>query len=532
MRAQTSFVVVALLTVNACRPADWTEIAAALTDLLAAKPLTSNVAVWTDVRAFYAQRGNAPAWVTDRRASYAMTALEVLRTAPDHGFAAADYDEPDLTEELNTLRDEGEGPGRIRRLAELDVRITTSMLALSRDVALGRTLPTSFHRHWKARRPAPNFVGALERAANGDLATWLDTLRPRHAEYVDLQQALKNLQGQLQRGGWPIVPSRILKPGESHPSVRVLRQRLAASGELGGDAATNGSPSYDKDIAAGVRAFQEHHAIKATGIADPATVAAMNVPLEDRIGQVVVNLERWRWMPDDFGARHFVINIPSYLLMAREDGKTVLDIRVVVGKPGNETPVFSRQLETVVFSPYWNVPDSIVEGETAPAAARDPNYLSRNGIDILRVSKSGATPVHPSDVDWDNPDEIKRLAFRQRPGSNNALGHVKFLLPNEFNVYLHDTPADALFARPGRAFSHGCIRVEEPETLAKYVLRDYPDWDELRIFAAMRSGVEQAVKVKEPIPVHIVYFTVWVDERGGLHFYPDVYQYDRDRHST
>jgi murein L,D-transpeptidase YcbB/YkuD len=275
-----------------------------------------------------------------------------------------------------------------------------------------------------------------------------------------------------------------------------------------------------------VKSFQELHQLPATGIVDAATLAALNVPLEWRIQQVAINLQRWRWMPDDFGERHFFVNIPYFHLVARESGKPVMDIRVVVGKPGHNTPVFSEDMTTVVFSPYWNIPDTIAENETAPAVARDPNYLAKQGIEILRVSSSGTQAVNSSDVDWNNPDAVKGLVFRQKPGDGNALGHVKFLFPNQYNVYLHDTPADALFAKPGRAFSHGCVRVEEPEVLAEYVLKGYSEWPEQRIFDAMHSGNEQQVKLKEKIPVHIAYFTAWVDENGGLHFQPDIYGYD------
>jgi murein L,D-transpeptidase YcbB/YkuD len=179
-----------------------------------------------------------------------------------------------------------------------------------------------------------------------------------------------------------------------------------------------------------------------------------------------------------------------------------------------------------VFSPYWNVPDSIVEGETAPSAARDPGFLKRNNIEILRVTKSGATTVDPSTVNWDDPEELKALAFRQKPGAKNALGHVKFLFPNPYDVYLHDTPADALFARPGRAFSHGCVRVEQPEALAKWVLKDSPEWTGEKIVEAMNAGEEQHVKLKQAIPVHIVYFTAWADDAGTVRLDPDVYGYD------
>jgi murein L,D-transpeptidase YcbB/YkuD len=282
------------------------------------------------------------------------------------------------------------------------------------------------------------------------------------------------------------------------------------------------------DLTAAVKSFQELHALAPTGIVDDKTLAALNVPLDWRIRQVAINMQRWRYMPDDLGERHFLVNIPYYHLVARESGKPVMDIRVVVGKPGNNTPVFSDEMETVVFSPYWNIPDTIAENETAPAVARDPNYLARQGIEVMRISSSGTETVNAADVKWDDPDAVKGLVFRQKPGDGNALGHVKFLFPNKHNVYLHDTPADALFAKPGRAFSHGCIRVEEPEMLAKYVLKDYPEWDDQSIFAAMRAGVEKHVKLKKAIPVHIAYFTAWVDENGGLHFQPDIYGYDKD----
>jgi murein L,D-transpeptidase YcbB/YkuD len=231
-------------------------------------------------------------------------------------------------------------------------------------------------------------------------------------------------------------------------------------------------------------------------------------------------------MPDDFGARHFIVNIPLYHVYAVENGKVVKDIRVVVGKPGHETPIFSDEMTTVVFSPYWNIPDSIAEGETAPAMARNPGYLASHHIEILRRGSSGESAVDPSTINWDDPSAVKDLAFRQKPGADNALGHVKFLFPNQYNVYLHDTPADELFARPGRAFSHGCVRVEEPETLAMYVLRDSPEWTKEKILEAMNAGVEKQVPLKEKIPVHIVYFTTWVDDQDGLHFQPDIYGYD------
>jgi murein L,D-transpeptidase YcbB/YkuD len=325
--------------------------------------------------------------------------------------------------------------------ARFDVDLTAALLALGRDVAVGRARPDAIDTRWKARRTPPDLPATLSQAHGAGLASWLDSIRPAHPEYAALQKVLA-------------------------ASAAAVRQSIA------------------------------------------------------------LNMERWRWMPDDLGARHLLVNIPAFHMAAREDGRTVLDMRVVVGTIEHRTPIFSGDMSTIVFSPYWNVPESIAEGETAPAAARDPDFLARNNIDILRASKGEAAVVDPSDVDWDDPEELKTLSFRQRPGPNNALGHVKFLFPNTYDVYLHDTPADALFARPGRAFSHGCVRLEQPEELARYLLRGRKEWDDERIAAAMLSGTEKHVALEDEIPVHIVYFTVWPNGTGGVDAWPDVYGYD------
>ena len=530
MRGLTGIVaIVVLTTICACKSApNPHEVTPALERVVAGQPLPKvEPSTWSDVRAFYTQRQTTPAWVDHRRPTEkAAQIIAVLNTARQHGFDPADYAAAELLEMSQAVEKiDKESPERLDRLAEFDARMTAALVRFGRDVAVGREHGDA---NWKARRKAPDMVAAVAGAAD-DPGTFVDRVRPPHAEYVALQEALDDLNGQKDKGGWVKV--------RSAKAVDDLRQRLLMSGHLKGSGIGEqgagsrdqgaGSSKPDEELRDAVKSFQELHSIAATGIVDQATLAALNVPLDWRIRQVAINLQRWRYMPDDLGERHFFVNIPYYHLVARESGKSVMDIRVVVGKPGNNPPIFSEDMETVVFSPYWNIPDTIAENETAPAVARDPNYLARQGIEILRVSSSGTETVDAADVNWDSAESLKGLAFRQKPGAGNALGHVKFLFPNAHNVYLHDTPADALFARPGRAFSHGCVRVEEPEVLAKYVLRDYPEWNDESIFAAMRAGVEKHVKLKKKIPVHIAYFTAWVDENGGLHFQPDIYGYDR-----
>jgi murein L,D-transpeptidase YcbB/YkuD len=226
------------------------------------------------------------------------------------------------------------------------------------------------------------------------------------------------------------------------------------------------------------------------------------------VQQIVMNMERWRWLPEDLGSRYVLVNIPAFRLDVIEDGKSVLGTKVVTGNKGNRTPVMADRMTYVVFSPYWNIPPDIVKKEIAPKVDKDPGYLERNHIEV--------------DADGGR--------YRQRPGPGNSLGLVKFVFPNHFNVYLHDTPAQALFNRIERDFSHGCVRLEQPMDLAKYVLRDQPEWSEEKISAAMHAGTERTVTLRQPLPVYLVYFTAW-EENGSLRTVPDVYGYDR-RHNA
>lgn len=245
------------------------------------------------------------------------------------------------------------------------------------------------------------------------------------------------------------------------------------------------------------------------------------------VDRVRANLDRWRWVPDDFGSRHIVVNVPEFVLRARERGETVLDMRVVVGKPnGHETPLFSAAIETVVFNPYWNIPESIVLSETVPALTKDPEYLERQNIEVLKVSAKGTSHVDPRDVDWSDPDALRVLHIRQQPGDGNALGQVKFLFPNQHAVYLHDTPSKALFARDSRAFSHGCVRVADPRALAEYVLEGTIDGTPQRIAHLLDRDDEAHVAVREGIPVHLVYFTVVAGPDGQPRFLKDIYRID------
>lgn len=482
-------------------------------------------AVRGDVQAFYDARDGAPAWMGRRApSSRAAAGIRTLALAGDHGFDPEDYGRSELDRARGRLveDDAGDDQTRGRELARFDVELSAALLALGRDVALQ---PAARGNVEGKGRDTADFGASLARALDDDLLAWLDAVRPQHPEYAALQRALGDLRAERGEAEWPRVEARALEPGDRGPGVESLRARLAASRDLATSRAAG--TAYDDDVRDAVAAFQERHGLAADGVAGPDTIAALNVPLAARMRQMAVNLARWRSLPDDLGSPHILVNIPAFELAVREDGRDALTMRVIVGAPTTPTPTFADRVETVVFSPFWHIPESIALGETAPKAAADADYLRRQRIDVLRTGQGAPELIDPADVNWDDPEEVRNLALRQRPGPGNALGHVKFLFPNRYSVYLHDTPDDALFERSSRALSHGCVRVGEPQALAEFVLGDDPAWTGERIAEAMTAGTAQHVAVPAAVPVYLAYFTARVGPDGRVGFLPDVYGYDR-----
>jgi murein L,D-transpeptidase YcbB/YkuD len=321
-------------------------------------------------------------------------------------------------------------------------------------------------------------------------------------------------------GGWPQLPATLkLKPGQSNRSIPLLARRLSVTGDFSGSP-PDGQTTYGADLQEAVKRFQRRHGLTDDGVVSAATLAQMNVPVDRRIEQIALNLERWRWLPRQLGDRHILVNIPEYRLEVWDHDAVPLSMRVVVGKKSTPTPIFNDEMTHVVFAPYWNVPTDIAANETIPSIVKDPAFLRRTNMEIL--DKAG-NPIDPESIDLDHPGAYR---FRQRPGGNNSLGFVKFMFPNQFNVYLHDTPADSLFARAVRSFSHGCVRVEQPEKLAAYVLADQPAWTSDRIEEAMHGGQERTVKLLAPIPVYLGYWTARTSSDGQLQFRDDLYGID------
>lgn len=466
------------------------------------------------VRAFYKSDGYQLIWIDGNKPSRRYRELrQTLGAAEDHGLPAGLYKLP-LDGTSSDVIEAQQAPA-------WDVRATAAFFRYFLHLTSGRLDPRTLQALWTLKPEKPNLVAALvDAVAQDNLQEVMDRLQPPHLEYRELQKALVRYRAIAAKGGWPALPPTLrLKPGEHSEVMPVLRKRLALEGDL--DAQQEGltATAYDDRVVEAVKRFEERHRLKPDGLVDTETLRAMNTPIEQRIRAIELNLERWRWLPDHLPARYLVVNVPDFRLEVIENEHAVFGMRVVVGAPDNKTPIFADEMTHVIFSPYWNVPPNIAREETIPRAAIDPGFLVRNNMEV--VAPSGEV-VDPHAVDWSN---AAGLRIRQRPGSGNALGGVKFMFPNNFDVYLHDTNANKLFDRMERGLSHGCVRVEEPERLAQYVLRDQPEWNAEAIRAAMTSGREQHVKLKAPLPVYILYKTAWVHD-GGVRFLKDIYGHD------
>ena len=333
--------------------------------------------------------------------------------------------------------------------------------------------------------------------------------------FSDVNQSYKDLSTQLKKytdiakaGGWPSIPESIKKIKKGHKSADVvaLKKFLNITGDF---RQQDSSAIYDDSIIKAVKNFQSRFGFTQNGSITSATLKEMNVPVTERIKQILINMNRMRWLPQKPEGQLIIVNIPEFKLIVYDGKNKIFDMPVVVGKDGHNTTIFSNKLTTLVFCPHWDVPESIVKKEILPSIDKDKNYLKKNDMEI--TGKINGLPV-----------------IRQKPGNKNSLGKVKFLFPNSFNIYFHDTPAKSLFNSDVRAFSHGCIRLKDPEKLADYLLINDPAWTPEKINKTMKSNNEKFVSLKNPFPVFITYYTAWVDENGQLNFRNDIYGHDKD----
>lgn len=480
---------------------------------------------------FYAHNGHRLVWCDESgelRESTA-TLLNALRSAGEHGLDPEQYAFSRLEQLKEKIVKATLDDAAAARLADFDLLMTAAFLRYASDLTTGRVHPDEIRNDWHTNPPELDPAAKLDLALKeGKLEELIATLPPPHEGYARLREALKKLREVDAGGGWPQVPTGPpLAPGARGPRVAALRQRLSGSpvpADAAAYASTGAGDQYDAALADSVRRFQSLHGIEPDGKVDARTLGELNSPVDQRIRQVELNLERWRWIPRRLGDPCVILNIPAFELQYRKGGATVLRMRIVVGQAFTPTPVFSDQIVAVVANPPWNVPESISLKEYLPELRENPKAFAKRGLRIMEGPEENAREIDPAKVNWRRVDEEDfPYHIRQDPGPDNALGRVKFHLTNDFHIYLHDTPARSLFGHSDRDLSHGCIRVEKPLELAARIL-DEPARELLR--EALETTEERHLPVKPPVPIHLVYLTAWVDEAGALHFSPDVYDHD------
>ena len=466
------------------------------------------------LKAFYEQRAFAPVWVDATGPNERGQALlRIFDSSGRDGLVPADYD-PGPSARVG---------GDVSHLASTEIGLSAALLRYATDIRRGRAVPEKMDENQRiAPRPIDPAQVLTGAASAADTDAYLALLAPADPFYLGLRQALDRYWAIAAAGGWPtIAPGGKLVPGAADSRVSSLRRRLQLTGDLAGDPLGVTSNHYDDSVRQSVRRFQQRHGLPATGEVNAATLQALNVPVATRIGQILVNLERARWLPEDLGDPYVLVNMAAFELDVVEAGKSVLEMRVVVGERDKETPIFSDEISYIEINPYWNVPKSIAYKEKLPQLRRNPYALV--GQDI-RVFAPGGGAIDPGTVNWAAVGSNFPYRLRQEPGPKNALGRIKFMFPNPYDVYMHDTPSRALFKRQVRAFSHGCIRVEKPMELAQFLLGS--GWSRARIERAIAGGKNTAIILARPVPVHLVYLTAWVDAEGVVQFRDDLYNRD------
>ncbi|GIT98844.1 murein L,D-transpeptidase [Sulfurovum sp. TSL1] len=382
---------------------------------------------------------------------------------------------------------------------------------------------------WVTYRPGFGPLSLLETAAmSGSLSELFAQAAPKEYHYKALQTSLIKYQEMQKSGGWPIIAFKgVLKPGESHDIVPLLRERLRITGDYG-RCNSREEYRYDSCLKEAIVHFQKRHGLEDEGIIGTKTMAALNVPIEKRIEQIRLNLDRIKWLHERNAKRHIIINIPAFTLFFEEDNALRLQMEVITGTRKNPTPVFSNTVRTIVLNPHWNVPKSIIQKEMIPKIFRDPHAMAKEKIEIYTGWGPDAEKVRASSVNWGQYRYSKTVPYRfaQTPGYHNALGKVKFLFPNQFSVYMHDTPAKNLFERNVRAFSHGCIRLSKPIELLETFSTFNETIDFEKAQERLKGTRKEFLSLTEKVPVDVVYLTAYVDYDGVLQFRNDIYGYD------
>lgn len=483
------------------------------------------------VAKFYEAQGHQLQWLSEMQPTpQAKSVIALLQQADAKGLSAEDYDGPRWVERLAKLKPATPAPSEADA-ADFDLALTVSLMRYISDLHIGKVNPQHFHFQLdvsERKYNLPEFLADhVVKAA--DVAAVLAQVEPPYPGYRRTMNALSTYMQLAREDNGEALPEvkKPIVPGNEYAGLPRLTRLLRNVGDLPPDATIPNEGVYAGSLVTAVKSFQQRHGLLADGRIDPRTIAELNVPLSRRVRQMQLTLERWRWLPSEYQNAPIVANIPEFRIRAYDrDFKIGVTMNVVVGQAyRHDTPVFLGTMRYVIFRPYWEVPPAIAAHELLPAIQRNAAYFEKENLEFVdrKQNPVASDPLAPATL-----DEVRKgqLFIRQKPGPKNSLGLVKFIFPNEFDVYMHDTPATELFERSRRDFSHGCIRLEKPADLAAWVLRDNPGWTPERIHAALNGDKTEQVNLAHPVPVLILYATVIVSDDGLVHFYDDIYGHD------
>jgi murein L,D-transpeptidase YcbB/YkuD len=501
-----------------------TAAADVLSDTLAAMlqaPAVNCGTAWLDRQqlvSYYAVAEAPPLWVSARGAGARAQLLRTaLQNAGQEGLTSTHYRIDDIKTYWSATTPAAQ--------ACLDLLLTAGFDRYSRDVRRGLVDPQQADPSWQLQPPPFDPVAMLQAAgSDSDLAKLFATLPPAHTAYARLRTALARYRRLAEQGGWPpLPPGPTLELGVEHEQVALLRARLRSERDLPLLTLSFGT-RFDAPLAVAVENYQRRHGLTTDGIVGRRTRAALNVSVVERAAQLRRAMERLRWLPRDLGNQYILVNTAGFELAMVEDDKTVLRMRTINGTPEQATPSFTATLQTLVINPYWNVPERIARERLWPRAQVSPDYLSARGFRVFDTRNGKWLELDPTRLDWTQINgNGSGVRLRQEPGPANLMGRLSFVLPNPFDVFLHDTPDRALFERDTRTFSEGCVRIENAMALALRTLRRTPEWSEVRIQEEIDALHHRNLRIPEPIPVYILYLPSWVDDYGRVQFRDDVY---------